>query len=242
MLAPEASPEALETDALRRHRPVRSFVLREGRLTAAQARAFETLWPRFGVDWRPTQTLDLPSLFGNRQPVCMEIGFGNGEALLHTAARHPQWNILGLEVHRPGIGHLLLELERAGLENVRLMREDATAVLARGLAPASLERLCLFFPDPWPKKRHHKRRIVQPAFVDDLARVLVGGGLFHAATDWAPYADWMLEHLRAADDRFENLSQSGDFVPRPEDRPLTRFERRGERLGQPSRDLLFRRR
>ncbi|WPL19127.1 tRNA (guanine-N(7)-)-methyltransferase [Thiorhodovibrio winogradskyi] len=221
---------------------MRSFVLREGRLTAAQARAFETLWPRFGLGWAPDRPLDLPALFGNDQPVVLEIGFGNGEALLHMAARYPERNYLGLEVHRPGIGHLLLALESAGLNNVRLLREDACALLARGLAPASLAGVCLFFPDPWPKKRHHKRRIVQPGFIDDLARVLVGGGFFHAATDWAPYADWMLEHLRAASDRFENLSTSGDFVPRPPDRPQTRFERRGERLGQPARDLLFRRR
>lgn len=223
-------------------RPVRSFVLREGRLTTAQARAFDTLWPRYGLGWKPEQPLDFPVLFGNDHPVVLEIGFGNGEALLHMASRHPEWNYLGLEVHRPGIGHLLLALERAELQNVRVMREDATALLARGLAPASLAGVCLFFPDPWPKKRHHKRRIVQPAFVDDLARVLKSGGFFHAATDWAPYAEWMLEHLGAAANQFENLSPSGDFIPRPDDRPPTRFERRGERLGQPARDLLFRRR
>ncbi|WPL11664.1 MULTISPECIES: tRNA (guanosine(46)-N7)-methyltransferase TrmB [Thiorhodovibrio] len=225
-----------------RRRPVRSFVLREGRLTAAQARAFETLWPRYGLNWQPDQPLDLPALFGNDHPVVLEIGFGNGEAMLHMAARHPKRNYLGLEVHRPGIGHLLRELERVGLGNVRVMREDATALLARGLKPASLAGVCLFFPDPWPKKRHHKRRIVQPAFVDELARVIASGGFFHAATDWLPYAEWMLEHLCAAGDRFENLSPSGDFIPRPDDRPPTRFERRGERLGQPARDLWFRRR
>jgi len=224
-----------------RHRPVRSFVLREGRLTAAQARAFETLWPRHGVAWTPGQQLDLPTLFGNSRPVVLEIGFGNGEALVHMAARHPERNYLGLEVHRPGIGYLLLQLERAGLNNVRVVREDATAILAHGLAPASLAGVCLFFPDPWPKKRHHKRRIVQPAFIQDLARVLARGGVFHAATDWAPYADWMLEHLCAVSSQFGNLSATRGFVPRPDDRPLTRFERRGVRLGQPARDLLFQR-
>jgi tRNA (guanine-N7-)-methyltransferase len=234
-------PSAPAESSDSRRRPVRSFVLREGRLTAAQARAFDTLWPHYGLDWHPDQALDLPSLFGNDQPVVLEIGFGNGDALLYMASRHPERNYLELEVHRPGIGHLLLALDRAGLANVRVMREDATAVLARGLGPASLSGVCLYFPDPWPKKRHHKRRIVQPAFIDDLARVLAPGGFFHAATDWAPYAEWMLEHLRAAADRFANLSPSGDFMPRPDDRPPTRFERRGERLGQPSRDLLFRR-
>lgn len=211
-------------------------------MTKAQTRAFEILWPRYGLMWQPDEPLNFPALFGNDRPVVLEIGFGNGEALLHMAARHPERNYLGLEVHRPGIGHLLLELERAGLENVRLMREDATALLARGLEPASLTGVCLFFPDPWPKKRHHKRRIVQPAFVEDLARALISDGLFHAATDWPPYAEWMLAHLRAASHSFENLSPSGDFVPRPEDRPPTRFERRGERLGQPAQDLVFRRR
>ncbi|WP_338053461.1 tRNA (guanosine(46)-N7)-methyltransferase TrmB [Rhabdochromatium marinum] len=221
---------------------MRSFVLREGRLTAAQARAYQQLWPRYGCDWQPEQRLDMVALFGNDRPVVLEIGFGNGEALLHMAASHPERNYLGLEVHRPGVGHLLMELERAGLDNVRVMREDAAALLAHALPPASLAGVCLFFPDPWPKKRHHKRRIVQPAFIDDLARVLAPGGFLHAATDWAPYADWMLEQLRAAADRFENLSPSGDFVARPEERPLTRFERRGARLGQPARDLLLRRR
>lgn len=223
-------------------RQVRSFVLREGRITAAQARALTNLWPRYGVDWVPGSMLDLAALFGNHHPVVLEIGFGNGEALLHMAARHAQRNHLGIEVHRPGIGHLLLELERARLDNVRVMREDAVAVLASALAPASLAGVCLFFADPWPKKRHHKRRIVQPAFLDQIARVLAPGGFFHAATDWAPYAEWMLEHLRAAADRFENLSPSGDFVPRPDERPPTRFERRGERLGQAAHDLLFCRR
>jgi tRNA (guanine-N7-)-methyltransferase len=223
------------------HRPIRSFVLREGRLTSAQARAFTSLWPRYGCAWSPGQRLDLPVLFGQDRPVVLEIGFGNGEALLHMAARYPERNYLGLEVHRPGIGHLLLELESSGLSNVRVMREDATAMLAHALAPGSLAGVCLFFPDPWPKKRHHKRRIVQSAFIDHLARVLAPGGFFHAATDWAPYADWMLAQLGAVADRFENLSPSGDFVLRPEDRPVTRFERRGARLGQPARDLLFRR-
>ncbi|MGB5733948.1 MAG: tRNA (guanosine(46)-N7)-methyltransferase TrmB, partial [Thiohalocapsa sp.] len=171
------------------HRGIRSFVLREGRLTAGQERAFSELWPRWGCDWRPGQLLDLPALFGNANPVVLEIGFGNGESLAQMAAAQPQRNFLGLEVHRPGVGHLLLEIERLGLGNLRVLRQDAIGLLREGLVPASLDAVHLYFPDPWPKKRHHKRRIVQPDFVALVARVLVPGGLLHAATDWEPYAE-----------------------------------------------------
>jgi len=223
-------------------RPVRSFVLREGRLTAGQARAFENLWPHFGVDRQPDAVLDLPALFGNDRPVVLEIGFGNGESLAAMAAAAPERNFLGVEVHRPGIGHLLLQIERLGLTNVRLLREDAAVLLERGLAAASLAGVNLFFPDPWPKQRHHKRRIVQPTFVARLGRVIAPGGLFHAATDWLPYAEQMLAVLDAADALFENTAGRGRFATGPADRPRTKFECRGERLGHEVRDLIYRRR
>ncbi|AGA90798.1 tRNA (guanine-N(7)-)-methyltransferase [Thioflavicoccus mobilis 8321] len=220
---------------------MRSFVLREGRLTAAQERAFATLWPRFGVDWRPGERLDLPALFGNDRPVILEIGFGNGESLATMAEQTTERNFLGIEVHRPGVGHLLLEIERRGLTNLRLLRQDAVEVIAGGLAPASLAGVQLFFPDPWPKTRHHKRRILTPTLVDQLADALRPSGTLHAATDWEPYAEQMLETLSASP-RFENTAGPDRYAERPATRPLTRFERRGQRLGHPVRDLIFRRR
>jgi tRNA (guanine-N7-)-methyltransferase len=224
------------------HRPIRSFVLREGRLTTAQQRAFGRLWPRFGVDWRREEQLDPAALFGNDRPAYLEIGFGSGDTLAELAQASPECNYLGVEVHRPGVGHLLLELERRGLENVRVLRQDALELLEHGLPPASLAGVYLFFPDPWPKKRHHKRRIVQPAFIARLARVIRPGGLLHAATDWEPYAEHMLQVLDAADGLFGNSAGPGRFAPRPANRPLTRFERRGQRLGHGVYDLIYRRR
>ncbi|MBK5966586.1 tRNA (guanosine(46)-N7)-methyltransferase TrmB [Thiocystis minor] len=224
------------------HRAIRSFVLREGRLTLAQERAFRELWPRFGLDWSPGDSLDFVAIFGNDRPVVLEIGFGNGDSLAEMAEQDPARNWLGIEVHRPGVGHLLLEIERRALTNLRIVRHDAVEVLARGIPPASLDAVQLFFPDPWPKRRHHKRRILSPDLVALLARTIRPGGIFHAATDWEPYAEQMLETLDAAADQFENTAGQGQFAPRPVLRPLTRFELRGERLGHRVRDLLFRRR
>jgi tRNA (guanine-N7-)-methyltransferase len=224
------------------YRPIRTFVLRQGRLTAAQERAFRDLWPAYGVDWVPRSVLDAPTLFGNTRALYLEIGFGNGEALVTLAERHPESNYLGIEVHRPGVGHLLLEIAGRGLGNVRVLRQDALDVLERGLAPASLAGVYLLFPDPWPKKKHHKRRILNPEFVRRLARVIQPGGFLHAATDWQPYARQMLEVLTSADDLFENSAGGGCFAPRPDERPLTRFELRGQRLGHAVWDLVFRRR
>jgi len=228
-------------DAVAAKRPIRSFVLREGRLTAGQARAFDLLWPRFGLDRQPGEVLDLPALFGNDRPVVLEIGFGNGESLAAMAAAAPERNFLGVEVHRPGVGHLLLRIEALGLTNLRVLREDAVVLLDQGLAPASLAGVNLFFPDPWPKKRHHKRRLVQPAFVERLARVIAPGGLFHAATDWLAYAEQMRAELDAADTSFVNTAGRGRFAPDPADRPPTKFELRGERLGHQAHDLIYRR-
>lgn len=222
------------------HRPIRSYVLREGRLTAGQERAFAELWPRYGVEYTGVP-LELPALFGNDHPVWLEIGFGNGDSLAALAERHPERNYLGVEVHRPGVGHLLLQLEARGLTNVRVLRHDAVEVLGHSLAPASLAGAFLFFPDPWHKRRHHKRRILQPEVVALLAAAIRPGGLFRAATDWEDYARHMLAILEAAP-QFENAAGPGAFAPRPEERPLTRFEQRGRRLGHGVWDLLFRRR
>jgi len=223
-------------------RTIRSYVLREGRITLAQERAFQDLWPRFGIDWKPGELMDLGALFGNPRPVYLEIGFGNGETLAEMAASHPERNHLGIEVHRPGVGHLLMEIERRGLTNLRLCRHDAVEILEQGLERASLMGVYLFFPDPWPKRRHRKRRILTPGLVRLLARVIRPGGLFHAATDWEQYAQQMLELLGAADDLFENAAGPGAFAQRPKERPMTRFERRGTRLGHQVRDLIFHRR
>jgi tRNA (guanine-N7-)-methyltransferase len=222
-------------------RPIRSYVLREGRMTPGQQRAFEQLWPRFGVAFDGRSALDLAALFGNDRPVVLEIGFGNGEALAELAARHPETNYLGIEVHGPGVGHLLLALEQRQLDNVRVLRHDALEVLEHGLPPHSLAGVQLFFPDPWPKKKHHKRRIVQPALLDLLDRVLAPGGSFHAATDWQDYAEHMLAVLEA-DPRFENTAGTGRYAARPAGRPETKFERRGQRLGHGVWDLVYRRR
>jgi len=215
-------------------------VLRGGRLTKGQKRAFEHGWPRFGVDFKP-EPLELGSLFGKNHPTWLEIGFGNGESLAAMAAAQPERNWLGIEVHPPGIGRLLMRIDELGLENVRIIRHDAVEVLEKMIPPASLSGMLLLFPDPWHKKRHHKRRIVQPAFVELVASRLEPGGVFHAASDWEPYAEWILQHFEARPDLWENLAGPARYAERPETRPLTKFEARGQRLGHPVRDLMFRR-
>jgi len=222
-------------------RPIRSYVLREGRMTEGQNKAFERLWPRYGLECGPDRQIDPARVFGNDRPLCLEIGFGNGDALFGAAMARPERNYLGIEVHRPGVGHLLLQLERNGLDNVRVLRQDATEVISRCLPDACLQGVFLFFPDPWPKKKHHKRRIVQPAFLTELARVIRPGGFVHMATDWENYAQHMLSLLEARAD-FVNTAATDGFVPRPEDRALTRFEQRGRRLGHGVWDLVFIRR
>ncbi|WP_242445804.1 tRNA (guanosine(46)-N7)-methyltransferase TrmB [Chromatium okenii] len=221
-------------------RPVRSFVLRQGRLTLAQQRAFAELWSRFGVEWTPAAALNFTALFGNTNPVTLEIGFGNGDSLATMAEREPERNWLGIEVHRPGVGHLLLEIERRQLNNVRIIRHDAIEILTQGIPPASLAAVQLFFPDPWPKRRHHKRRILNAALIEMLAQVIHSGGVFHAATDWESYAIEMLEILEKSA-QFLNTAGAGQFAPRPASRPFTRFEQRGDRLGHRVCDLIFQR-
>ncbi|HEY8508556.1 MAG TPA: tRNA (guanosine(46)-N7)-methyltransferase TrmB [Steroidobacteraceae bacterium] len=218
-------------------RSIRSFVIRGGRITDAQQRALETSWPKFGIEFSP-EPLDLDAVFGrSAQRVC-EIGFGNGEHLLELATAHPDRDYLGIEVHRPGVGRLLLGVEQRKLSNVRVICHDAVEVLERQIRPASFDELLILFPDPWPKKRHHKRRLIQPPFVELAASRLKRGGIIRLATDWEPYAQQMLEVLSSCP-ALENLSPHGGFVDR-EDRRATRFERRGERLGHGVWDLAFR--
>ncbi len=221
-------------------RSIRSFVTRAGRITAAQQRALGELWPRYGIEYDSRQ-LELAACFGREAPRTLEIGFGNGENLATLAHAHPQRDYLGIEVHRPGVGRLLLALEQRGLANVRVICHDAVEVLERQIAPASLAEVLVLFPDPWPKKRHHKRRLIQAPFVALIARALAPGGTLRLATDWQPYALEMLT-LLAASAEFVNLAPGGGFSERPAERTPTRFERRGTRLGHEVWDLAFRRR
>lgn len=226
------------TEVDKRLRTIRSFVRREGRITPGQRRALSELWPRYGLD--PAGVLDLDAVFGRRARRMLEIGFGNGEALSAMAAAHPQHDYLGIEVHRPGVGRLLLALESQDLSNVRLVCADAKAILAQHVADASFDEVYLFFPDPWPKSRHHKRRLLQPAFADLVRSKLKPAGLLHLATDWADYARHMLEVLSAIEG-WENLAGPSAYAARPGQRPLTKFERRGQALGHQVWDLIFRR-
>jgi tRNA (guanine-N7-)-methyltransferase len=222
-----------------RLRSVRSFVLRGGRATAGQQRALAQLWPKYGVEFSQA-TLDLPALFGRAAPCMLEIGFGAGEALLEFAKSHPEIDCLGIEVHRPGVGRLLLAAEAATLHNLRVICHDAVEVLQYQLAPASIALVHVFFPDPWPKKRHHKRRLIQPSFVELLAKVIAPGGTLRLATDWQPYAQHMREVIDASP-AFANIAADAGFVARSAERALTRFERRGQRLGHVVWDLEYRR-
>ncbi len=220
-------------------RPIRSFVIRAGRLTDGQRRALDELWPRYGVDF-DARPLDLDALFGRRAPRVVEIGFGNGEHLAALAARQPERDFLGIEVHPPGIGRLLLALARADLRNVRVIGHDAVEVLETQIPSSSLEEVQILFPDPWPKKRHHKRRLIQTPFVECLARRLMPGGLLRLATDWEPYAEHMRQVLDACP-LLENVAPPGGFLERSPDRTPTRFEQRGEHLGHQIRELAYRR-
>jgi tRNA (guanine-N7-)-methyltransferase len=213
-------------------------VRREGRLTAGQQRALQDLWPRYGLE---TQSLlNLDDIFDRSAPRTLEIGFGNGDALLAMATSQPETDFIGIEVHRPGVGRLLRELEQRALSNVRVIREDAVPILENSLPDDSLDRLLLFFPDPWHKKRHHKRRIVQAAFIELLARKIARGGILHMATDWEDYAEHMLD-VMGLSPAFRNCAGAGNYSPKPDYRPTTRFEQRGQRLGHGVWDLLYER-
>lgn len=219
------------------HRAIRSFVLRTGRLTEGQSKALTSLWPKFGINNEPG--LINPTLVFERQrPLVVEIGFGNGEATWRMAEAEPEKDFIGIEVHRPGVGHLLQALESRQLDNVRIASCDAVEFLQERLPPQAISELRIYFPDPWPKKRHHKRRIIQREFLDLVASRVQPAGLLHLATDWQAYAEHMLE-LLTAHPAFRNFSATGGYSEKPGWRPDTKFEARGARLGHRSFDLLF---
>ena len=218
-------------------RRIRSFVRRQGRLTEGQSRALEQHWDDYGLSLEQG-VLEYAALFGNEHPVILEIGFGNGASLLQMAQNAPDKNFIGVEVHRPGVGKLINDAQHAGVHNLKVFCDDAIEVLARNIADGSLDGVQLFFPDPWHKKRHNKRRIVQPAFAQNIRHKLKQGGYFHMATDWEPYAQHMLEVMSAAEG-FENQAGAGQYAPKPDYRPNTKFEQRGERLGHGVWDLVF---
>nr|WP_240111533.1 tRNA (guanosine(46)-N7)-methyltransferase TrmB [Streptomyces sp. MUM 203J] len=220
-------------------RRIRSFQPRRSRVTAGQAEALRRLWGAWGLDIDGQRVLDLDEMFGG-PPVVLEIGFGMGEATARMAADDPSTGILAVDVHTPGQGNLLALAERAGLSNVRVANGDAIILLREMLAPDALDGVRVYFPDPWPKKRHHKRRLIQPAFLDLVATRMRPGAVLHCATDWEPYAEQMLEVL-TAHPAFENTAPNGGYAPRPAFRPLTRFEGQGLDKGHAVHDLLFRR-
>jgi len=217
-------------------RPIRSFVLRQGRLTTAQERALATEMPKYGIAYT-TQPLNLDAAFArpNSRKI-VEIGFGMGETTAHIAEQHPEWDILGIEVHTPGVGSLLKQVSERELTNVRVIQHDAVEVLKHMIGEGSLDGVHIFFPDPWPKKRHHKRRLIQKGFVELLSSKLKVGGYLHIATDWQEYAEWILEVLKA-EPLLKNTAS--DYAPKPDYRPLTKFENRGLRLGHGVWDILF---
>ncbi len=220
-------------------RPIRSYVLRMGRLTTGQQRAWDTYWPRFGL-LHGDGPLDYQKAFGRDAPRVLEIGFGMGQSFVEMAAAAPETDFIGIEVHRPGVGKMLHSMAECGVGNIRVYCHDAVEVLRDCIAPGSLDTIQIFFPDPWHKKRHHKRRLIQPAFTATLVDYLKPGGVLHLATDWENYAQQMLEVLDATPG-LVNLASDGLYVPRPAHRPLTKFEQRGERLGHGVWDLMFRR-
>lgn len=232
------SPEDTQPSGARlTSRSIRSFVIRNGRITPAQSDALERLLPQYGIPYSPN-AVSLDEAFNRQAPNWLEIGFGNGDVMISAASTQPDINVLGVEVHSAGVGHALLGIEQRKLSNARIIQHDAIEVLETMLPAASIDKVLLLFPDPWHKKRHHKRRIVQSDFLNGVARVLRKNGVLHCATDWAEYGEWMLEHLEA-DTRFSNLAGAGQSSPRPDWRPLTRFEQRGHRLGHEVVDLLY---
>jgi tRNA (guanine-N7-)-methyltransferase len=226
------------------HRHIRSFVLRAGRMTPAQERALAELWPAYGIDVDAGAGGGAPNftaIFGREAPRCLEIGFGVGEVIGSLAESHPHIDYVGIEVHRPGVGRLLLRAEQARLHNLRVICQDAVEVLERAIPDESFDEILIFFPDPWHKKRHHKRRLIDPAFTASLAAKLRPAGVLRLATDWQAYAEQMLEVCNA-NPQLESLSADGTYVPRPDFRPPTRFERRGARLGHGVWDLAYKKR
>nr|WP_245601076.1 tRNA (guanosine(46)-N7)-methyltransferase TrmB [Marinobacterium jannaschii] len=233
MTAPENGDEAKPM------RKIRSFVLRAGRMTEGQQRAMDDAWPKYGLNLCDGR-IDPAEVFGREAPLVLEIGFGMGDSMIEMAKDQPEKNYIGIEVHTPGVGRLLNNATELGLENIRVYREDAIEVLADCIPDGSLDTLQLFFPDPWHKKRHHKRRIVQPAFAQSIRKKLKVGGVFHMATDWENYAEHMMEVMNAAEG-YQNVAGDSQYSPQPEWRPVTKFQKRGERLGHGVWDLMFER-
>lgn len=216
---------------------IRSFVLRQGRLTPAQARAFAMHWTQYGLE-PLSMPRDFKQIFGRTAPLVLEIGFGNGQALRYAAQQEPEKNFIGVEVHRPGVGRLLNSLAHDGVGNVRVFHDDVIDVLTHEIALNTLHQVRIYFPDPWPKKRHHKRRLIQPDFVNLIATRMENGGLLHLATDWADYAEHM-SNVLDNNPQWRNLADEERFVPRPQWRIETHFEQRGVRLGHGVWDLLY---
>lgn len=220
-------------------RTIRSFVMRAGRTTEGQQKALDDVWPIMGLEVKDGPVV-FSELFGRDAPVVLEIGFGMGDSLIEMASQQPEKNYIGIEVHRPGVGRLLSRAQEAGLSNIRVYAEDAIEVLAQCVPDNSLDVLQLFFPDPWHKKKHHKRRIVQPEFAQTVRKKLKIGGYFHMATDWENYAEHMMEVMTSAEG-YQNKAGEGVFSPQPDWRPVTKFQKRGERLGHGVWDLMFER-
>ncbi len=230
----------LESDSQHpRHRGIKSYVVRSGRMTASQQKGWDQYWPEYGLDEGASYEALVQS-FPVARPLVLEIGFGMGQSLFTMARDYPEFNYIGVEVHRPGVGALLTAAGEAGLDNLRLFCCDANEVLDKTLQDESLARLQLFFPDPWHKKRHNKRRLVQPDFVERVRSKLAIGGHFHMATDWEPYAEQMREVMEA-NAYYANTAGKGNYAEKPDYRPTTKFERRGERLGHGVWDLVYQR-
>jgi tRNA (guanine-N7-)-methyltransferase len=220
------------------HRPIRSFVLRQGRVSNAQRRAYDMLLPQFGIPYA-VQPIDLDRVFGRRAPKILEIGFGMGETTATVATQHPENDYLGIEVHTPGVGSLLKTIAERNMTNVRIIQHDAVEVLRNMIAPDTFDAVHVFFPDPWPKKRHHKRRLLQPPLISMLCERMKPGAYVHVATDWQNYAEQILDVFRS-EPRLANTAEG--YAPRPDYRPQTKFETRGLKLGHGVWDVIFRRR
>ena len=220
-----------------KHKSIKSFVLRQGRVTSAQQNALDNYWSDYGIDYSE-HPLSLASLFTSEGDLVVEIGFGNGESLLQQAKNQPERNFIGIEVHGPGVGHLIHGAYSENIRNIKVIRHDAVDVFKHQISDNSLKKIQLFFPDPWHKKRHHKRRIIKPEFIELLRQKLKPGGHFHMATDWQHYAEQMLAQMDAAEG-FSNIAGQGHYSPDKADRCETKFERRGLRLGHGVWDLLY---
>lgn len=222
-----------------RKRSIKSFVLRSGRMTKAQSQAYRNLWDDYGLVIG-NQPIDIERAFGRKASLVFEIGFGMGDSLLQQAINESERNFIGVEVYKPGVGRLMNETKKAGISNLRVVCQDAIDFLLQGLDSESIHGVQIYFPDPWHKLRHHKRRLIQPQFLDLLANRVEVGGFCHCVTDWAPYAEWMLEAFSQCA-KWQNTSNYGDYIPRPDRRPTTKFEIRGKKIGYEVFDLIFRR-